>query len=163
MFLDAIVRLYAYQRESNSHLLEVAGRVSPDDFTAVIIGGQPPIRDTLFHMIYVIEIHFLWWNYSADQIAPEAPDRQLADYPDIESLSNYWISVDAQVATCLESLESDEQLDRSYQRAFEDGSSNTRRLWEMLLHVINHGTQHRSEVAMMLTKLSHSPGDMEIL
>jgi uncharacterized damage-inducible protein DinB len=50
-----------------------------------------------------------------------------------------------------------------YIRAFPDGGKNTRALWEMMLHVINHGTQYRSAVAMMLTKLGHSPGDMEIL
>jgi len=48
-------------------------------------------------------------------------------------------------------------------RAFPDGSGNQRIRWAMLLHVINHSTQHRSKVAMMLTKLGHSPGDMEIL
>jgi len=44
MFLDAIVRLYDYQREVNKHILDVA--------------EQPSIRDTLFHMIDVIESHF---------------------------------------------------------------------------------------------------------
>jgi len=48
-------------------------------------------------------------------------------------------------------------------RGFLDGSSNKRIRWEMLLHAINHSTQHRSEVAMMLTKLGHSQGNMEIL
>ncbi|MBN4064659.1 DinB family protein [Dehalococcoides mccartyi] len=163
MFLDAIERLYEYQREVNTHLLEVAKRVSDDDLTSVIVEGQPSIRDTLFHMIDVIEVHFMWWNYNTDQIVPDDPDRQLDDYPDIESLSIYWESVDHYLAKCVDSLTSDEQLNRTYQRSFADGSTSTRILWEMMLHVINHGTQHRSEVAMMLTKLGHSPGDMEIL
>ena len=33
----------------------------------------------------------------------------------------------------------------------------------MMLHVANHGTQHRSEVAAMLTGFGHSPGDLDVL
>ncbi len=54
MFIDAMERLYAYQRESNNHLFEVTSAVSDRDFTDVIVDGQPSIRDTLFHMIEVI-------------------------------------------------------------------------------------------------------------
>jgi len=36
-------------------------------------------------------------------------------------------------------------------------------LWHLLVHVVNHGTQHRSEVAMVLTGLGYSPGDLNML
>ncbi|HIF72570.1 MAG TPA: hypothetical protein EYQ61_08465 [Dehalococcoidia bacterium] len=58
MFLDAVVRLYEYQRRVNNHLLTVAEQVSSDDFTALVIEGQPSISDTLVHMFDVIDIHF---------------------------------------------------------------------------------------------------------
>ena len=58
MFLDAIVRLYDYQREVNKHILDVAEHLSSDELTSVIVEGQPSIRDTLFHMFHVIESHF---------------------------------------------------------------------------------------------------------
>jgi uncharacterized damage-inducible protein DinB len=36
-------------------------------------------------------------------------------------------------------------------------------LWHLLAHVVNHGTQHRSEVGMALTEAGHSPGDLDML
>jgi len=33
----------------------------------------------------------------------------------------------------------------------------------MLLHVANHGTQHRSEVAAMLTAFRYSPGELDFV
>ena len=36
-------------------------------------------------------------------------------------------------------------------------------LWQQLMHQVNHATQHRSEVALRLTELGQSPGDIDYL
>lgn len=163
MFLDAIKRLYDYQREVTDHVLDVSAQLSNEEFASIVVEGQPSIRDTLFHLVEVIEIHFAWWNFSSDRQVPELTQRHATQFKDVESMRVYWAAIDEIVASQIGSLDSDDQLETPYVRAFPDGSENKRLLWEVLLHVINHGTQHRSEAAIMLTVLGHSPGDMEIL
>ena len=35
-------------------------------------------------------------------------------------------------------------------------------LWQLMAHVVNHGTQHRAEAAALLTDWGYSPGDMDL-
>jgi len=63
----------------------------------------------------------------------------------------------------VDSLEPDDQLERVYKIITPQGETIKRLLWDIILHVVNHGTHNRSGVAMVLTKLGHSPSEIEIL
>jgi uncharacterized damage-inducible protein DinB len=36
-------------------------------------------------------------------------------------------------------------------------------MWQTMVHLMNHGTQHRSEAAVILTEAGGSPGDLDVL
>jgi uncharacterized damage-inducible protein DinB len=56
---------------------------------------------------------------------------------------------------------SDIDMENHLRYTTDEGLQRDRILWHCLVHVVNHGTQHRSEAAALLTDFGHSPGDLD--
>src|SRR5207248_11666353 len=85
-----------------------------------------------------------------------------AAFPDVESVRAESIELVGATERFLAGL-TEADLERDYARERPDGRVYVYKLWQMLLHVANHGTQHRSEVAAMLTGFGRSPGNLDLL
>jgi uncharacterized damage-inducible protein DinB len=66
-----------------------------------------------------------------------------------------WDDVEQDVRDLVGRL-SDEDLQRSVSYVGSDGKVQHRRIFELLLHICNHGTVHRAEICAMLHMLGHT-------
>lgn len=163
MRVAAIQRLYAHHSEMTDRVLETSAGLSLAEFTEDVITGQPAIRDTLVHAIATETRHLRWIDGSLSHAESFGRDFPPAEYPDVPTVSTFWRAVSSETHAFLDVLGDDEELARTFSRPNGDEASVTRVRWEVLLHVANHWTQHRSEVAVMLTALGRSPGDLDLL
>jgi uncharacterized damage-inducible protein DinB len=163
VLLLALHRFYEHHATVMERLLSTSTQLTNEQFTSVVIQGQLSIRDTFVHIVDVQTCHLAWWDGSMTRAESFGREFAGADYPDVASARSFWLPVQAQTQAFLDSLVKDQDMARVYVRTLEDGSSVQRALWEMMLHVANHGTQHESEIAMRLTALGHSPGDIDLL
>jgi uncharacterized damage-inducible protein DinB len=163
VLLDAVRRLYAHNGEVTDRLLGTAADVDANEFTSVIVSGQPSIRDTFVHLCSAQSAHLATWSTlpGAARWAHTSVDPATARDP--AAVRQRWSAISAGTDAFLASLRSDDDLARRYRRTRSDGTVVERDLWLGMLHVANHGTQHRAEIAMMLTALGRSPGDLDLI
>ena len=154
--LEGIRTLYAYGAWANARILDTAERLDPDQFMTEV-DGLGSIRDTLVHTASA-EWAWLerWRGHSPRQLWDPA------EFPDLTSLRARWAEVAAATSDYIATLQ-EPDLGRVVSYVNFQGESWAYPLWQQLLHLVNHGTQHRSEAALMLTRVGHSPGWLDFL
>lgn len=154
--IDAIRMLYAYSAWANGRVLDSAAKLDTETFLA----AQPPNGDSAGRLLsHVMWAQWLWLSRWGG-IAP--PPRIDAAYADASSLRDRWRRVQRHTETFLMDLD-DGAIEREISYVNSAGEAWTYPLWQQLLHVANHATQHRSEAAAILTSVGHSPGQLDLL
>jgi uncharacterized damage-inducible protein DinB len=89
-----------------------------------------------------------------------ASDLVAADFPTFAALQARYPQEEQAMRAYLATL-SDEDMNKHRYYTTNEGFTRDRIFWHCLLHVVNHGTQHRSEAAALLTDYGCSPGDLD--
>lgn len=155
--LEQITHLYEYNEWATNHLIEAASALSGDDL-AERRGDYLSILH-LFGHIAAAEINWLErWNTGRNTTATT----ELQKMPDIGTVRASFTASHLGLREFIAGL-TDERLDAPLEFRDSAGTLFTRPLWQLMMHVANHGTYHRGEIAMMLTDLGHSPGDLDFI
>jgi len=156
MNLFDIKDLYGYDCWANLHMLDTAETVSPGQFTAHADHSHGSLRGTLVHTFDAEES----WRTRMTE-GHSTPDVLEEDFPDVASLRARWQTEQATMNAFIASLK-DEDLGRTIRYTAGD-QEYQRVLWHCIVHMIDHGTQHRSEAAAILTGFGRSPGDVHFM
>lgn len=152
--------LFDYNYWATGRILTAADRLTEEQYAAAVPGlSYGSIRATLVHTLAAEAI----WRRRC--LAGESPTELLreADYPTLELLQRLWAEEEAAMRDGLARL-SDEQLAGALAYRTTNGTPmRAQQLWRLLVHVVNHGTQHRAEVAVALTAWGLSPGDVDYI
>jgi uncharacterized damage-inducible protein DinB len=146
-----ISALLAYNFWANERILSVCERLSADDFSRKITPnpGWDSLRGILVH---ALDSEYGWRSVLQSQDASEILNE--ADFVDVPALQTRWNVEHSAWLAYLSSL-SDEHLKKRYD------NEKPLKVWQVIVHVVNHGTQHRSEAAAILTGYGQSPGELD--
>lgn len=111
-------------------------------------------------MAHVLGAEWIWRQRFQEGISPTAILDQ-DQFATLELLNARWAEEEEKMRVYLAGL-SDAALDHLFEYKNTAGQPFRRPVWQILTHVVNHGTQHRSEVALSLTNFDRSPGDMDL-
>lgn len=145
--------VYNYHAWANQRILQAAEGV---DIDAQPIAAHGSMREILVHCASAEWIWRSRWN----GVSPGGP-LDAADFPDLATIRSRWERETQLLREKIDQLK-DHELSHAITYTRRDQTASTP-LWQILLQVANHGTQHRSELAAMLTILGHSPGDLDML
>ncbi len=156
MNIQDIKLIYEYNYWSNKRILVASAKVSHEQFSAPASFPYGGLRGTLLH---ILDAEWGWRMFLQNNDW-SVPDLNEAEFPTLVEFESCWREEETAMRIYLASLQDDDLIAHRYYNTSE-GESRDRILWHCLLHVVNHGTQHRSEAAALLTDYGSSPGDLD--
>ena len=156
MNIQDIILIYEYNYWANKRILTASEKVTEKQFLAPAKFPFGGLRGTLVH---ILDAEFGWRTFfqTNDWSAPEL---KADEFPTLDSIQKRWKKEEQEFRAYLATLK-DEDMNVHKIYDTPEGQHRDRILWHCLWHVVNHGTQHRSEAAALLTDYGSSPSDLD--
>jgi uncharacterized damage-inducible protein DinB len=157
MTAEEIRALYEYNAWANQRSLDACVSLSDEQFTRVLGGSFPSVRDTLGHIMGAEWVWLERWHGRSPSTLPSA-----LDIGSLDELRARWNDVNRGLMEFVAKLTASD-LTRDIAYTNFKGQQFTYPLGSMLQHVVNHGTYHRGQVTNMLRMLDVKPRSTDLL
>lgn len=134
----------------NRHLLDVAAKLTPEQWIAPSDITERSLRGTLVH---TLDVEWSWGQRL--RVQPEG-ELRTEDDPTAASLAEHWARDEREMRAWIGGLDDD-----TIGSTWDISDRHHLPLWSYLVHIVTHSQQQRSDAAILLTRAGHSPGDIE--
>ena len=146
MNANALRHFYDYHFSENRKVWDTyVSQLSHEQFTQGASYSHGSVRDQIVHLMSVDEV----WFGELRGVEPSEPFPP-ANSDDRESIRAHWDSVEQSMRDYLTALRDDMLFDKPIADLEEDKDLI---VWQVLLHVVNHGTDHRAQLLRLLNDL----------
>ena len=149
--------LFAFNAWANHRVLTAVEALTAEQFTKPLGSSFTSVRDTLAHLCGV---EWVWLERMQGRSPSAIP--AATEYANVAALRERWTQIEKhwlEYVSRLDQAELDEELDY---KTLSFGASRDPR-WQMMQHVVNHGTYHRGQVITMLRQLGAKGASTDLI
>ena len=158
MNLEEAKTLVEYNSWANHRVLLKAAHLDPGQLNAQAGLSYGSVMATLLH---ILDTQW-YWREGAQYGNLPMERLNASDFRDTGNLKIKWKQEDQLLLDFVNNLPAQE-LDGLVSYKWPQARPRQRLLWHILLHLVNHGTHHRSEIGWYLNTLGQSPGDLDFI
>jgi len=145
-----------YSSWATNRLLGAAAALSHDELTRDFKTSDQTVVNTLAHVFGADRIWLARIHGESPAIFLSDEDRQLTN------LQNAWPALQQRWKQWAAPLNDESALAKIAYRDIK-GNPYEQPLWQILLHVVNHGTHHRGQAAGFLRAMGHTPPALDLI
>lgn len=154
---NTLLDLLHYHEWANARILATIAQLPAEQLTAPAALDHGTAWQTLLHLV---DVEWSWRLIAQDQPAPPML-WEIETFADLPHLVTFWQGEQATLRDYVQILDT-AALQASVEFGAAEAPQQAKR-WHILFHLLNHSTQHRTELARYLTERGHSPGELDLL
>jgi uncharacterized damage-inducible protein DinB len=144
--LEVVRALYDYNEWANDHVLNAAAKLSEDKFRRKQGASFGSVEANLAHIMGGQVVWLQRWTSGANA----KPIAEVQSLRGLEALRGAFADSHAALREFVGSL-TEERLHNVLAYRDSAGTAHERVMWQLMVHLANHGTHHRSECAMAMS------------
>ncbi|MEW6737584.1 MAG: DinB family protein [Acidobacteriota bacterium] len=157
MDLQQIRLLYEYNYWANEKIINIADTLSEEQWLRKLDCSYGSLQGTLVH---IMGAEWLWLSRWCGNSPTELLEAK--DFPTLAVLKTRWQKIEGDMMQFIESR-SKNNLTEVVTFTNTKGKPFSQILWQMMLHVVNHGSYHRGQVTTIFRQLGVSPQSTDMI